>query len=250
MQRLCTTQCGSQTLKRGSDDVVVRVLCGETPAGGLNVGPQHHGFRIFRVELAHEAMPQETGGPEHGDLHEEVHSHAKEKRQPRGKRVNIQPRIHGRADIFHSVRQGESGLKHGIRTRFHHVIAADADGVVFGHVLRTISDDVGHDPHGRRGRINIGVPGEVFLEDVILNCPHEMLLFDTLFFRSHNVASENGKHRTVHGHGHRHLIQGNLIKKNFHILDRIHRNPGFADITCNPGMIRIIAPVRGKVKGH
>ena len=53
-------------------------------------------------------------------------------------------------------------MKNRVGPGFHHVIAADADGVVFGHVFGAVSDNVGYNPHGRFRWIDIGVSGQVF----------------------------------------------------------------------------------------
>ena len=75
-------------------------------------------------------------------------------------------------------------------------------------------------------------------------------MLDALFFGRHDVAGHNRQNRAVHGHGNRHLVQGNLIEKDFHILNRIDGNTGLADIAHYPGMIRVIPPVGCKIKGH
>ena len=49
-------------------------------------------LRILRVELAHQSVPEETSGPQHGDIHEEIHADAEEEGQPRGKGIDIHAR--------------------------------------------------------------------------------------------------------------------------------------------------------------
>jgi hypothetical protein len=108
-----------------------------------------------------EVVPQEAGGPQHGDLHEKIHAHTEEKREPRGKGIDVQPGGEGRAHVLQAVGQGEGALQHRVGAGFHHVVAADADRVELGHVLGTEGDDVRYDPHGGSWRIDIGVAGQV-----------------------------------------------------------------------------------------
>ena len=75
-------------------------------------------------------------------------------------------------------------------------------------------------------------------------------MLDALFFGCQDVAGHDRQNRAVHSHGNRHLIQGNLIEKDFHILNRIDGNTGLADIAHHPGMIRVISPVGREIKGH
>ena len=82
-----------------------------------------------------------------------------------------------------------------------------------------------------------------------MNGSGQFLPGHALFFGSNDIAGKNRQHRTVHGHGDRHHIQGNLIEKYFHVFHRIDGHTGFADITDHPGMIGIIPPMGGKIEG-
>ena len=108
-------------------------------------------------------MPQKPGRPQHGDLHEKIHAYAKEKREPRCKGIDIETGSQGGFDIFQTVCQGKGRLKNRIGTGLHHVVAADADRVVLGHMLGAIADDIGYNSHGGFRWIDIGVAGQVFL---------------------------------------------------------------------------------------
>ena len=114
-------------------------------------------------------MPQQPGRPEHGDFHEEIHAHAEEKGQPRGKVVDVQTGFQGGAHILQPVGQGKGQSAARVGAGFHHMVAADADSVELGHVLGAMGNDVGHDAHGGRRRIDIGVAGQIFFENVVLN---------------------------------------------------------------------------------
>ena len=250
MQALGAAQHRGQRFQCRADDVVVRILFGEAPARGLDVGPQHGRFGVFRVEGLDQVVPQEAGSPQHGDLHEKVHAHAEEKAQPRGEGVDVQACGDGCADIFEPVGQGEGGLEHAVGAGLHHVVAADADRVELGHVFGAVGDDVRNDAHGGRRRIDIGVAGQVFFEDIVLDGAGKLLLLDALFLGGHDVAGQDGQDGAVHGHGDAHLVQGNLVEKHFHIFDRIDGYAGFAHVAHDPGVVRIVAAVGGQVEGH
>ena len=130
------------------------------------------------------------------------------------------------------------------------MIAADADCVEPGHISGAMADDIGHNAHGWRRRINVGVASEIFFEDVVLNGAVQLFLGHPLLFGGNDVHGHNGNDGTVHGHGDRHLVQGNPVKKDLHILHRVDGHAGLAHIPHDPGMIGIITAVGGQIKGH
>ena len=99
------------------------------------MGAQHGRFRILRIEFAHQSMPEKSGRPQHGNVHEKVHADAEKERESRGKGVDIHTAFQGCPDILNAVSQGKGGLQHTVGTGFHHMVAADADGVVLRHIL-------------------------------------------------------------------------------------------------------------------
>ncbi len=134
MQRLGAAQSSRQTFQRGSDNIVIGILGRQAPARCLAMGAQHGGSRIFGIELADDFMPQEPRCPQHGNFHKKVHADSKEKRQPRRKLINIQTGIQSCPNIFQPVSQRKCRLQHGISPGFHHMVTADTDGVVAGHM--------------------------------------------------------------------------------------------------------------------
>jgi hypothetical protein len=60
-------------------------------------------------------------------------------------------------------------LERLVRSRFLDVIAGDRDRVELRHVRRRVLDDVAHDPHARRRRIDVGVADHELLQDVVLD---------------------------------------------------------------------------------
>ncbi len=250
MQRLGAAQNRGHGLDGGTDDVVVRILLGERPTGGLDMGPQHGGLRFLRVELLHELVPQIAGSPQHGDFHEEVHAHAEEEGKARGKGVDVHAGLERSANILDAVSQGKGALEHGVGTGFHDVVAADADRVVLRHVLRAEGHDVGHDPHGGLGRIDVGVPGQVLFEDVVLDGALQLLLLDALLLGGPDPHGQNRDNGAVHGHGDGHLVQRDAVEEDLHVLDGVDGHAGLADVTGNTGVVRVVTAVGGKAESY
>ena len=83
------------------------------------------------------------------------------------------------AHVVEAVGERERELLHRRRARFLHVVAGDRDRVELRHVLGRELDDVGHDPHARLGRIDVGVADHELFEDVVLDRPAELGLRST-----------------------------------------------------------------------
>ena len=216
MKGLGPAQNRGQTFDGSARDVVVRVLFRQRPTRCLAVGSEHGGFRVLGIKLADHLMPEKAGRPH----------------------------------ILEPVGQCKGRLKDGVRSGLHHVITADTDGIVPGHMLRAVPDNIRNDPHGGARRVYVRISREIFLEDIVLYGPRKLLLRDSLFLCRDDIPRETGKNGTIHGHGDRHLIQRNLIEENLHILHGIYGDTGLPDIADHPGMIGVIPPVGREVKGH
>ena len=103
MQGLGSTQHGGKALEGCAYDIVVRVLQGKTPAGGLAMGPQHQGFGLLGIEPAHHVGPQETGSSQHSDIHEKIHSYSEEKGKAWSKIIYIKTGCKRRLHIFKTI---------------------------------------------------------------------------------------------------------------------------------------------------
>ena len=72
---------------------------------------------------------------------------------------------------------------------------------------------------------------------------------DALFFAGDDVEREDRQHRAVHGHADAHLVERNAVEQGAHVVDRVDRDAGHADIAADALVIGIVAPVGGKIEG-
>ena len=121
------------------------------------MGAQRQARGILGREGPQLPGPEQPGGAQLGDLHEEVHADAEEEGEARGEGVDGQPPRERGADIFDAIGDGKGEFLHGRGARLQHVIAGDGDGVELRHLRRGIGDDVGDDAHGGGRRVDIGV---------------------------------------------------------------------------------------------
>ena len=69
-------------------------------------------------------------------------------------------------------------------------------------------------------------------------------------FSGHDKIGQNRDHRAIHRHRHRHFVERDAVKQDFHILDRINGHTGLAHIPHHAGVITVIAAVGGQIKCH
>jgi len=212
------------------------------------VRPQAHRLRVLRLELAHQAGPQQAGRAELGDLHEEVHADGPEEAQPRGELVDLEAHGLAGADVLHAVGQGVGHLDVGGRPSLLHVVAGDRDRVELRHVGRGEREDVGDDPHRRRRRVDVGVANHELLEDVVLDRARELLQLHPLLLGRDDVERQDRQHRAVHGHRHRHLVQRDAVEQLPHVQDRVDGHARHADVTGHPRVVGVVASVGGEVE--
>ena len=172
VQRLGAALRRRHRLDHGAHDVVVGILRGQRPAGGLAMGAQRQRALVLRRKiLLDQGCPQQPAGPQLGDLHEEVHAGVPEEGKARREAVDVEPGGDAGTRIFDAVGDGVGELQVGRRAGLLHVIAGDRDRVEFRHVPRRVADDVGDDPHRRLWRVDVGVADHELLQDVVLDGP-------------------------------------------------------------------------------
>ena len=79
--------------------------------------------------------------------------------------------------------------------------------------------------------------------------PASCLRLHALFLGRHDVEREHRQHRAVHGHRHRHLVERDAGEQRAHVVDRIDRDAGHADIAGDARMIGVVAAMGGEIEG-
>ena len=248
VQRLGVALRRRHRLDGGAHHVVVDVLRGQRPARGLAMRAQRQRARVLRIELLQQLGPQQPRGAHLGDLHEEVHADRPEERQPRREAVDVEAGGEAGAEIFDAVGQRIGELEVLRRAGFLHVIAGDRDRIVFRHLLRGVGKDVGDDPHRGRRRIDVGVAHHELFQNVVLNGAREFFRRHALFLGGRDEQRQDRQHRAVHGHRHAHLVERDAGEQRAHVVDRIDRDAGHADVAGDARMIAVVAAMGGEIE--
>ncbi len=204
---------------------------------------------VLRVELLHQLRPQHARGAQLRHLHEEIHADAEEERQPRRKAVDLEVRGHAGADIFDAVGERISELQIRRRTGFLHVIAGNRDRIELRHMRRGVGKNIGDDAQRRFRRIDIGVAHHEFFEDVVLDGAGEFFRRHALLLGGDDIERQHRQDGAIHGHRHRHPVERDAGKQRAHVVDRVDRDTGHADVAGDSRMIAVIAAMGGKIEG-
>ena len=113
VQRLSTTQRRCHRLHRDPDNVVFRLLGGESGAGSLGMETEHHGLGIGGLEpVFHDFCPHAPRRAEFGDFFEKIIVSIEEETQSRAKFIHIQSGVQCRLHIGNTVRQCKCHFLH------------------------------------------------------------------------------------------------------------------------------------------
>ena len=173
----------------------------------------------------------------------------KKDRRP-GEGIHIHAGGDAGAHVFHAVGQREGQFDGLVGPRLLHVIAGNRNRVELRHVLRGVAENIGNDLHRRLGRIDIGIPHHELFENVVLDRACQLFLGNALLLGGDDVAGEDRQHGAVHRHRNRHLVERDAVEENLHVLDRVDRHAGLADVARHAGIIGVVTAVRRQVEGH
>mmetsp|Transcript_10701 Transcript_10701/g.18748 ORF Transcript_10701/g.18748 Transcript_10701/m.18748 type:complete len:349 (-) Transcript_10701:18-1064(-) len=212
---------------------------------------QKKGLLALRVELLlHELGPHLACSAQLGNLHVEVHADGEEEGQTRSNLVHVQTCRLGRSHVLNAVRNGEGQLQLGVRAGLLDVVATDGDAVELGHVVTGVGEDALDDTHRRRGRVDVGVAHHVLLQNVVLDGAGELGLVHARLLRGDDEEGKHRQHSAVHGHGHGHLVQRDVLEQSLHVLHGGDRHTSHAYITNDTGVVRVVATVSGQIERH
>ena len=73
---------------------------------------------------------------------------------------------------------------------------------------------------------------------------------DALLLAGDDEAGQHREHGAVHRHRHRHLLEGDAVEEDLHVLDGVDRHAGLADVADDARVVGVVAAVGGQVEGH
>jgi len=100
-----------------------------------------------------------------------------------------------------------------------------------------------------RGRVDVGVPDHERLQDVVLDRALKLVLRHALFLGRDNEPGQYRQDRAVHRHRHAHPVERDAVEQDLHVLDRVDRDAGLADIADDARVVAIVAAVGRQIEG-
>src|SRR5256712_10709616 len=135
MERLCSTKDSCKGLNCDSNDVVVRLLRGQSLTTRLSVETQLARFRIPGFEtVLHYMGPDSTRSSELRNLLQEIVPAGEEEGKLGSELVYLKSSIKSRPNVINSVCKTETEFLDCTGPCFTNVIAADTDRVPAGHL--------------------------------------------------------------------------------------------------------------------
>ena len=174
--------------------------------------------------------------------------HAK-KNESRGAKSSIcSPASMRRLHVRDPVRERERDLLRGRRPRLAHVIAADRDRVPLRDPLAAVREQVGDDPHRRLRRVDVRAARGVLLQEVVLDGAADLRRVDALLLGDQLVEQQQDRRGRVDRHGRRDAIERDPVEQPPHVVDRVDRDAGLADLALGARVIRVQAHLGRQVE--
>src|SRR5438094_8093330 len=99
------------------------------------------------------------------------------------------------------------------------MIATDTDGVPMRHFPSRIFYEIDSEPQRKLRRIDVGIPGNVLLQNIVLRSSPQLPLRDPLLQSSRSIQAEQNRSARVARHAGADLAEIDSIEQPSHIVD-------------------------------
>ncbi len=147
------------------------------------------------------------------------------------------------------VGQGEGQFLRRRRTCLLQMIGADVRRVPFRDIGQRILVHLGDHAQALLRRKDVGAPGEVFLDDIVLRGPLQQSDVFTAFPGQRHIERQQPHRSGVDGHRGVHLLKGNAFEESVEVFQAVDRYADLADLRASNGMIGGVAALGGQIKG-
>src|SRR5437867_7090807 len=128
------------------------------------------------------------------------------------------------------------------------MIAADTYRVPAGHFVRAVFYEVDGEFQRCFWRIDVRVPRNVLLQNIILCRSPQLVLRDTLFHSNRNVERKKDWRGGVDCHASADLSKVDALEETPHIIDAADCDSDSSNLSSSPGMIRVQTELGWKVE--
>src|SRR6266568_5146891 len=250
MKRLRPAKDSCKGLNCDSNDVVVRLLRGQSLTASLGVKPKLARLRIPGLEtVLHYMGPDSSRSPELRNLLQEIVPTGEEERELRSELVYLEPSIKSRPNVFNSVCKTESQFLDRVRARLTDVIATDADRVPSRHFVSTVFNEVDGQLQRCFWRIDVRVPRDILLQNIILRRSPQLALRNALFHSNGNIQRKQDWCSSVDCHARTDPSEIDALEETPHVMHAADRHPNSPNFSRSPRMIRVKTELSWQVEG-
>src|SRR5438132_5942471 len=222
MKRLRSTEDSRKSLDCDPDNVVVRLLRCQSLTARLGVKPQLARFEVPGFEtVLHYPSPDSPGGPELRDLLQEVVPAGKEEGELWSELVYLEPSFKSGPYVFDRVCKTESQFLNRVRARLANMVAADADRVPAGHFVRAVFNEIDRESKRCLRRIDVRVPCNVLLQNIILCRSPQLVLRDPMFHSNGNIERKQNRCGSVDCHARTDPSKVDALEETPHLVCRL-----------------------------
>ena len=100
------------------------------------------------------------------------------------------------------------------------------------------------------GRVDVVAARHVLLQHVVLDRAAQLLGGDALFLADQLVEQQQDRRRGVDRHRGRDAVERDLVEADPHVLDRVDRDAGAADLALAERVVGVAAELGRQVEGH
>src|SRR5437879_8528991 len=129
------------------------------------------------------------------------------------------------------------------------MVATDTDGMPMRHFPSRIFYEVDRQSQRKLRRIDVGIPGNVLLQNIILRSSPQLRLRDPLLQSSRSIQAEQNRSGSVDCHASADLAEIDSIEQPSHIVDTADSASDLANFPMRSWMIRVKAELRLKIDG-
>src|SRR3989441_7247110 len=251
MERLCSTKDSCKGLNCDSNDVVVRLLRGQSLTTRLSVETQLARFRIPGFEtVLHYMGPDSTRSSELRNLLQEIVPTGEEEGELGSELVYLESSIKSRPNVFNSVCKTESQFLDRVRARLTDVIATDADRVPARHFVGAVFYEVDGQLQRCLWRIDVRVPRDVLLQNIILRRSPQLVLRNALFHSNGNIQRKQDWCSSVDCHARADPTEVDALEETPHVMHAADCDSNSPNFSRSPRMIRVKTELCWQVEGR
>src|SRR2546428_6266136 len=129
------------------------------------------------------------------------------------------------------------------------MIATDANRVPAGHLVSAIFYEVDREFQRCFWRIDVRIPRDILLQNIILCRSPQLVLRDSLFHSNGNIERKKDWRGSVDCHARADSSKVDALEETPHVMNTANRDSNSANFSSSPRMVRVKTELRWQIEG-